>query len=130
MDEGNRLNLARVRLERAEELLEEAKGLLEKEAYKSANNRAYYSFEKSVKALLALKGVDAKTHSGVLHLFNQEYVHKGDGFTHDDYKMFKESEYIRGASDYDDYYVAKKSDCIDQVNHAEMILDKVKKYIG
>ena len=43
--------------------------------------------------------------------------------------MFKESEYIRGASDYDDFYVAKKSDCEKQVEHAEIILEKVKKYI-
>ncbi len=70
----DRKSLALVRIERAKELLEEAKGLFESESYKSANNRAYYSYEKSVKALLALKNKDAKTHSGVLHLFNTEYV--------------------------------------------------------
>lgn len=130
MDKGNCLDLAKVRLERAEELLDEAKTLLANGSYKSANNRAYYSFEKSVKALLALKSVDAKTHSGVLHLFNREYVHDGDIFTHDDYVLFKECEYIRSASDYDDFYVAKKSECEEQVKHAAYILEKVKKYIN
>ena len=48
------------------------------------DNRAYYSFEKAVKALLALKAKDAKTHSGVLHLFNSEYVYQNDYFTHED----------------------------------------------
>ena len=62
MDEARHTDLAKVRLERAEELLKEAKRLLEDGSYKSANNRAYYSFEKSIKALLALKGIDAKTH--------------------------------------------------------------------
>ena len=33
--------LAGVRIERAKELLEESKELLEKESYKSANNRAF-----------------------------------------------------------------------------------------
>lgn len=78
MNEKNREALADIRIERAKELLDEAKKLLEAHAYKSANNRAYYFFEKSIKALLAIKEKDAKTHSGVLHLFNAEYVHKND----------------------------------------------------
>ena len=128
MDE-NRMALAEVRLSRARELLAEAKSLMENGAYKSANNRVYYSFEKSVKALLALVSKDAKTHAGVLSLFNQEYVHNADFFTHDDYVMFKTSEYIRSASDYDDFYVAKKEDCVKQVENAQHMLDKVEKYI-
>lgn len=47
--------LAKARIERAKELLEEAKILLESGKYKSANNRAFYSIEKSMKALLASK---------------------------------------------------------------------------
>ena len=49
MDNEYYLALARVRMERAKELLIEAKELLDKEAYKSANNRAFYAIEKSVK---------------------------------------------------------------------------------
>ena len=129
MNETEKYDLAKVRLERAEELLNEAKGLLDSGSYKSANNRAYYSIEKSIKALLALKGVDAKTHSGVLHLFNTEYVSVGEEFTHDDYLLFKKSEYIRTVSDYDDFYTADKKECEEQVMSAETILNKVKKYI-
>ena len=47
--------LARVRIDRAKELLDESMELLEMGAYKSANNRAFYAIEKSIKALLALK---------------------------------------------------------------------------
>ncbi|MCR4605491.1 MAG: HEPN domain-containing protein [Eubacterium sp.] len=129
MDDKNNKDLARVRIDRAEELLDEAKSLLENGSYKSANNRAYYSFEKSIKAILALKGVDAKTHSGVIHLFNTEYIKSSDYFSHDDYDRFKKIEIIRGASDYDDFYVANKEECIEQVESAEYILKKVKNYI-
>lgn len=129
MDENSREALAKVRLERAEELLNEAKKLLTDGAYKSANNRAYYSFEKSIKALLALKSKDAKTHSGVLHLFNTEYVNEGTPFSHEDYVKFKESEYIRSSSDYDDFYVAVKEDCENQIENAEYILYKVSQYL-
>lgn len=41
--------LAKVRLKRAKELLEEAIGLLDRESYKSANNRAFYAMEKVLK---------------------------------------------------------------------------------
>ena len=79
--------LARLRLERAIELLDESEDLLKEEKYKSANNRSYYAMEKAIKALLALKGVDAATHSGNLKQFNYHYVFHGDGtFTPDDYQ--------------------------------------------
>lgn len=44
--------LAKVRLDRARELIEEAKDLLEKGSYKSANNRAFYAIEKYIRESL------------------------------------------------------------------------------
>lgn len=52
MDKGYYVDLAKVRLERAKELLRDAEDLLTKESYRSANNRAFYAMEKSIKALL------------------------------------------------------------------------------
>ncbi|MCM1181913.1 MAG: HEPN domain-containing protein, partial [Roseburia sp.] len=46
------MELVRIRLERAAELVSEAEALLEKEMFKSANNRAYYAIEKALSALL------------------------------------------------------------------------------
>ena len=129
MDEYRSIDLANVRIKRAKELLDEAKHLFSAKSYKSANNRAYYSVEKSVKAVLALKKIDAKTHSGVLQLFNKEYVREGTYFTHEDYVKFKDSEFIRSASDYDDFYVASKEECMKMIENAETMLDKVERYI-
>ena len=50
----NREALAAIRIEKAEELLRNAKTMLDQESYMSANNRAFYSIEKSIKALLKL----------------------------------------------------------------------------
>lgn len=82
-----------------------------------------------MKIRLILRECGLNGQKRVLHLFNSEYVHKGDFFTHDDYLMFKQSEYIRSASDYDDFYIAKKEDCAEQVENARRILRKIKKYI-
>lgn len=131
MNDNPNLELAKVRLERAFELCEEASALLEDGKYKSANNRAYYSIEKSIKALLAIKNKDASTHSGVLKTFNMEYVHEGDGtFTVDDYRSADQAEHIRSVSDYDDFYIANKEESKCQVEFAKCFCDKVKVYIN
>ena len=49
MDREYYIELAKVRLERAKELLEDSQDLLAKESYKSANNRAFYAMEKVLK---------------------------------------------------------------------------------
>ena len=120
--------LAQVRLDRAKELVVESEELLEKEAYKSANNRAFYAIEKSIKALLALKQTDVATHNGALKQFNFLYIYNGDGiFTNEDYQMITRADQIRNASDYDDFYVASKEETIPQVENTRKLTEKVSK---
>lgn len=122
--------LSRVRLERALELLSEASELLEKGAFKSANNRAFYAIEKSVKALLALKQTDVLTHNGALKQFNFLFIFKGDGtFSAEDYQKIARAEQIRNASDYDDFYVASKEETKQQVENAKVFVEKTVEYI-
>ena len=60
MDEKYYEELVKIRLERARELLEESEALVNKDSYKSANNRAFYAVEKGIKALLASIKTDAE----------------------------------------------------------------------
>ncbi|MCI9296167.1 MAG: HEPN domain-containing protein [Lachnospiraceae bacterium] len=130
MDKAYQRDLAKVRQERAQELLDEAKELLDKGAYKSANNRAYYAVEKSIKALLATKEIDAFTHNGVLKQFNYFFIYQGDNtFTAEDYQIIAQSEQIRNASDYDDFYIAVKDESQQQVENAGYIVGKVERYL-
>lgn len=130
MDKEYAQILAKVRLDRAIELLLEAQELLKKESYKSANNRAFYAIEKAIKALLAIAEIEVQTHSGALKLFNFEFIYKGDGtFTQNDYQMIAKAERIRNASDYDDFYIAGKEETQQQVLNAEYIVRKVEEYI-
>ena len=130
MDEGYYMALAKVRMDRAEELLIEAKDLLEKSSYKSANNRAFYAIEKSVKALLATEKVEAVTHNGGLKQFNYLFIFKGDGiFTSQDYQKIVSADQIRNASDYDDFYIASKAESKQQVENAEYIVNKINNYL-
>lgn len=117
-------------MDRADELLMESRLLLEKNAYKSSNNRAFYAIEKSIKALLATKEMEVLTHNGGLKQFNYLFIHKGDGtFTSDDYQKIAKAEQIRNASDYDDFYISSKEETREQVELAETFVNKVRKYL-
>ena len=130
MDKEYYFALAKVRMDRAKELLAESRELLIKEAYKSANNRAFYAIEKSVKALLATKEIEVMTHNGGLKQFNFLFIFNGDGtFTSEDYQKIARAEQIRNASDYDDFYVASKEETRQQVENAEYLVKKIGEYI-
>lgn len=130
MDKEYYLALAKVRMERAKELLAEAQGLLDREAYKSANNRAFYAIEKSLKALLATEEIEVTTHNGGIKQFNFIFIFKGDGtFTSDDYQKIARAEQVRNASDYDDFYVASKEETRQQVQNADYLVRKIDEYI-
>jgi len=104
MDKDYNYTLAEVRLCRARELLDDARNLLDKQSYKSANNRAFYAMEKAVRALLVLEDTEPQTHNGVLKQYNYLFIFKGTGFfTQNNYQILAKSEQIRNASDYDDF---------------------------
>lgn len=122
--------LVRIRMERAEELLVDAEELLQRDSYKSANNRAYYAMEKAVNALLIDKHVETRTHNGAMKMFNVEYVRIENAyFTEEDYRLIVKAEQIRNISDYDDFYVASKDEAKQQVENARKLIVKIKKYL-
>ena len=131
MNAKNMNDLAKLRCERAKELLDEADKLLKEGHYKSANNRAYYAAEKAIKATLATIGKDSESHNGVIKTFNKEFIYNAcDSFGHDDLKKLQSLERIRSVSDYDDFYIATKEECENQVKKAKEILEKVEIYLA
>ena len=127
MDKETYRVLASVRMERAIELVDGAKELLQNERYKSANNRAFYAMEKTMKALLAMKEIDADSHNGCLRQFNVHYIkERVGGFEPGDYKRIANAQRIRNVSDYDDFYIADKKECQQQVEMATEFLNKAR----
>ncbi len=64
-------------LERADEALAAARALAGLSLYNDAVSRAYYGAFHFLRAALLSRGVEPKTHSGALHLFNVELVRAG-----------------------------------------------------
>lgn len=130
MDENNYTNLAKARIERAKELLQDAELLLGKESYASANNRAYYALEKACTALLASEKIQTKSHRGIIAQFNQYFVSNDNTpFGVEDYKTIARAESIRSKSDYDDFYVAKKDETKLLISNSGIFIAKVEKFL-
>ena len=69
--------LIKYRLLRADETLEDAGILFNHHKLFSTVNRIYYAMFYSVAALLLSKGLSSSKHSGLMGLFNREFVKSG-----------------------------------------------------
>ena len=126
-EEGTREDLVAYRLETAENDLKSARLLFEHDDYKGANNRAYYSIFHAIKAVLATETIDFKRHKDVIAYFNRKYV-KDNIFPRSIGRRIVETEEIRHVSDYDDFYIASKTESEEALTTAKDLLDLVKQY--
>ena len=121
--------LSSVRLDHAEECLNDAKQLLQLESYKSAANRSYYAVFHAMRAVLAFDQVDMKHHSGVIGEFRRRYI-KTDLLDKRLSPIISALSDIRTNSDYDDFFVISKAQVRQQVENADMFLKCVKAFLN
>lgn len=81
-----------------------------------------------MRAAIALDQVDFKKHSGVIAFFREHYIKTGI-FDRECSDIISNTELIRHKSDYDDFYIAKKSDTVEQVESAGKLYDKIAAYL-
>jgi uncharacterized protein (UPF0332 family) len=123
------LNLSKYRLEKAEEELNIARTLLNKNFYGKSLNSSYYAMFHSTRALLAFEKVDSKKHSGLINFFNNIFIRTGkipSAF----FTYLSTAFNIRMQSDYKDFYIATKEDAEQQIQNAEQFLEMVKNYLS
>ena len=125
---GTRKDLVNYRLEIARNDLNSAKILLEAEDYRGANNRAYYAIYHAISAIYALDGVAYKRHKDALSNFNKNYIHT-EIFSRKFGRKIAEAEEIRHASDYDDFYIATKSESIEMIDTAANLIKEIDEYV-
>ena len=77
MTEDNARHNAAKEMERAKEVLAEARYLLTGGFYNGAVTRAYYAAFHGARALLVTRGLESKTHRGVIQLLNLHFVKDG-----------------------------------------------------
>lgn len=75
-DEEKRLVVA-YRIEKSKKTLNDARKVLNLDMWVTGANRLYYAAYYAVSALLIANGLNAKTHEGIIRMFNMSFVNTG-----------------------------------------------------
>lgn len=116
-------------MERAKEMLSAAEGNLEIGQYKTSLNRSYYAIFHAMRAMNILKGFDSSKHSGVIAYFNKEYIKEGI-MDKELSVIIKSSSFLRGKTDYDDFFIIGRKETESQLASARIFLEAVEKYLN
>lgn len=82
-----------------------------------------------MRSVLALDGIDMKKHSGTISEFRRLYI-ATQVFDRSMSKTISQLFDIRTNSDYDDFYVASKTEVEEQVQDAEEFVETISKYLS
>jgi uncharacterized protein (UPF0332 family) len=129
MNEDNLKALIKYRMEQADETLKEAEILFENASYRGTINRAYYSMFYSVLALLTMKKLGSSKHSGVISLFDREFVKTGL-FTRDKSRSLRIAFDRRQTHDYGELIKIEKDIAHDTLKDARGFILAVRKYLS
>lgn len=120
----NSFVLAKHRLQRANEHYKSAELLLNSGFYHDSLGRSYYAMFAAARALLACQNLDSKKHSGVISLFNQNFVKTGV-VSRNMGKSLSKARIIRESSDYTDFYLVSKEEAFSQLLAAKDFLAEI-----
>jgi len=118
------IDLAKYRLKKAKNTLSDGRMYINDATLESTVNRIYYAMFYAVNALLITKELSSAKHSGVLSIFNKDFVNKGLierqlGEFYSD--MFKR----RQKGDYQDFVKFEKQDVEEWLKKAEEFINKI-----
>jgi uncharacterized protein (UPF0332 family) len=116
--------LSKYRLDKAYALLTQAELLLNNLQYDGSVNRSYYAIFNTVRALLALVGLDSQSHRGVISFFDRHFVKTGI-FEKRYSKIVHAAFDSRQDSDYEDFYHPSHAEAQEQYDNATQFLEEV-----
>jgi len=127
LDEKTR-ELIKVRLEKAEEDIDTAVGLLSFKRYRAAVNRSYYALFSITTAVLLTKKLERSKHAGVEAAFNQHFIKTG--ILEIEYgKIFNYVRQKREESDYTAKVMIDKETAEKIVKDSKRFIRRMNKYL-
>jgi len=121
--------IVKYRIEQAKESITDTNILLHSGgSLRSVINRSYYAMFYAALALIAAKGTGSSKHSGVISIFDREYV-KTNVFPKELSKLFHKAFLLRQESDYKEFFLLTKEEAIKIKEGAENFLEKIIDYI-
>ena len=121
-------NLVKYRISRALESLSEAKVLAGSSYWNACVNRLYYACFYAVSALLALRQMKSKKHSGIRSFFNLHFVKTGI-VSIESARIYNDLFERRQEGDYEDFFVFNEGEVKPWVEDAVSFVDNLKTLI-
>ena len=122
------LELIQYRRERARETLDESRLLLEKNKTFGAVNRMYYALFYEITALLLAQNLISSKHSGVMSLFQKEFV-KTEKVPKEQGKFFARLFSLRQKGDYGDFCDFEEIEVREWFKEAEQLMQTLEDLI-
>jgi uncharacterized protein (UPF0332 family) len=121
--------LVKYRLKEAMETLREAELLLNQSAFRGCINRSYYAMFYALLGLLATRGWGTSKHSGLISLFDREFVKTGI-FSKDLSKSLHRAFDERQANDYGEMLDPDFELAQSLFKQAQVFVEEITKHLG
>ena len=128
MTEENKKANIKAEVERAAQAEGAAKTLFDNGFISDAVSRLYYFLLLHIRALLLIKGLEPKSHEGVLRLFALHFIKEGIFETTDSH-IFSKLMKFREEADYNPAYTFTREDFIEFKKEAGALAEKTKNYL-
>ena len=122
-------SLIRYRIEQAHETLHEAKILFKESSLRGTVNRAYYAMFYAVLGLIATSRFGTSKHSGVIGLFDREFVKKGI-FAKELSRSLHRAFELRQTYDYGEAIEIDQAMAEETFNNAKFFISAIETYLS
>jgi uncharacterized protein (UPF0332 family) len=129
LQKEDREALVIIRLQRANETLAEAKGIIKLEYWRAAANRLYYACYYAAGALLINNGLTAHTHTGVISQIGLHFVKTGK-ISLKQGKFFQQLFELRQTGDYSDWISVEEDDILPLLEPAKDFIETIEKLVN
>jgi uncharacterized protein (UPF0332 family) len=129
LQKEDREALVIIRLQRANETLVEARGIIELKYWRVAANRLYYACYYAASALLINNGLTAHTHTGVINQMGLHFVKTGQ-ISLEQGKFFQQLFEFRQTSDYSDWISIEEDDILPLLAPAQQFIETIEKLVN
>jgi len=126
-DKNKKINVYE-EMERADKAMAAARLLFDNNFLSDAVSKLYYSLLYTIRALLLTKGLEPKSHEGVLRLLGLHFIKQGI-FEAKASHIFAKLMKYREEADYNPSYIFTKEDFIDFQKEAQELSNKIKLYL-
>lgn len=120
LNDEERYQVVTYRLEKAANTLRDAQKVIELQMWATGANRLYYA----VSALLVANGISAKTHEGIIRMFNQMFVATGK-IDRELGRQYNSLFTMRLTGDYGDCFDLQREDIEPAVTPTSKLIESV-----